>query len=230
MKTFRVLFLTVGWLAMQSAGAALVTLVDPGSTFSVTYDDSATGLFGPPTLAANTLRFNPAGFQVQASGPAKTVIQSSTIVMTLNLHERHEFEQIQLIERGNYQLNSVSFASLKVSGMIRAEDTADPAGTGTTAFIDTTGPFINDNRVHDWEAGAALVRQAGAWFRARELRFTLENILTAQALQESDLASIDKREIGGESVTLRIATIPLPPAMLLWLAGAALLIRVSRRD
>jgi hypothetical protein len=203
-------FLLIG----QSANASLITLDEMGSAFTLTYDSSSIGLFGTPSLSHGSIAFSPNAFNAQATTPSFTDLSNSTIVMTLSIKDGYQFNNIALTERGDYVLND---GMVKALGQIRVHDKANVLASEATDFISTTsGAFINDFNLHNWEATAGVDQSTGSWYKGKEITLTLENLLIAQMDNSPGFAFIEKK-----LVALQITTtaVPLPTAALFLITG-----------
>lgn len=211
----------------QSANASLVTISDVGSTFSLSYESTSMGLFGTPTLINDTISFNPHSFNAKSTGPSYTDITTSTFVMTLTVKQGHEFSNIALTERGDYWLSNASSTDVNVGGQIRVHDNANVVNSEATDFINkTSGAFIGDNNLHNWEATAVVDKSSSDWYKGEELTLTLENVLIAQALGFPDYAFIEKKLAALEVTT---TVVPLPAASLLLIFSLLSLLPASRK-
>jgi hypothetical protein len=211
-------FFTIG----QSANASLVTIDDMGSAFTLSYESTSIGLFGMPSLSNGTISFSPSSFAAQSTGPSFTDITNSTFVMTLNIKNGYQFNNISLVERGDYFLNN---ASVDVGGQIRVHDTANVIASEATDFItETSGAYISDSNFHNWEATAGINKSDSDWYKGKELTLTLENVLIAQALGFPDLAFIEKK-----LVALEITTVPLPAASMFLILSLLSLLPATRK-
>jgi len=212
--------------SLQSASAALVTVVDPlgNSDFSVTYDDAQAGPFGTPFLSNNTIFFVPNDFAAQSANGEGLETLADSFAMRLDvITDGFSLDNFDLDEEGDYILNGPG-AFVSASGEMRVFDATNP---GTT-FIDQleTGPLNMQSPTFDpvdW-FGSASIGAGDGWSGATSAWLTVENILVASTDSHNTLAFIEKKYAG---VAIEVTTVPLPGSI--WLFASALLFVAGRR-
>lgn len=208
--------------ASLPAYGALVTISDPNSDFTVTYDDSHTGPFGQPYLSNNTIFFLPDDFSATSTNGEGVAFNTDTIQLQLNAVDPDvQLDVFSLQESGDYILSGPN-SSVSVSGELRISDALTP----NDEFISQlqTGPLnINDGSLQQW-VGNANIDGSDGWGGASSVLLTLQNNLFASTSDPNSLAFVQKKRAGIEIV---VSVVPLPGAV--WLFGAALVPLLAAR-
>lgn len=219
------LAVVTGWSG--AAHAALVTIYDPTgqSDFSVTYDDTQTGVFGQPQIANNTVYFLPNDFFASSSNGLAPASINDNFLFRLDVLAGHSFslDQFNLTERGDYRLNGAG-ASVSVAGELQAYDTFSPS----TVFADMldTGPLnVADDQLHNW-TGSASIGSTDGWTGTTSAWIFIDSTLTADTQALNEFAFIEKK-FTGVAIELAVTQVPLPPAI--WMFGTALVLLTGGR-
>lgn len=218
----QILLVTVLALSALPATAAMVTVEDPsgGSDYTVTYDDTQTGLYGAPQLRNNTIFFLPSNFYAESLNGGGDALTHSTIQLTLNaLTPGFSFDQFNVLERGDYLLNGPG-AEVDVEGQITVFDPDDAFNYYSTFFGADAPTDINDNDLHSWTASANIDASSGWIAGSTEVQLTLENLLQASTEFAGTTAFIEKK-FSGIAISVNRSPIPAPAA--LWLLGSAVI-------
>jgi hypothetical protein len=193
------------------------------SQFEACYDSSAggTGLFGTPSLFGNNIIFSPNSFTATSSDGAGTNTTSSSVIIRLAAIGSYVFDDLTLVELGDYKLNGEN-SSVGVSGDLEVDDLLGPIST-TDSITSASDLTLNDDTLHDWDAGAATA----LYWNPTLIEVTITNILEAYTESGTvpSLAFIEKK-IVGSSTTLSVGPPPLPPVPVpgaVWLFGSGLL-------
>jgi len=202
-------------LFATGASAALVTI--PGANFDLTYDDSALGLYGTPSLNGNVISFQPSDyFALSVNGVAATALdlELATISLQITVHDGFRLQSIGLEEVGTYfKHGDGSFVG--VSGQTSAWDIAQGLGsqvttplTADTSF-DITNPVspVPDLTLHDWSATA--VTDLSGFANTKTLGFTIQNVLAAFT-SPSDPSDFRSALISKTGVALDVGVTPIP--------------------
>lgn len=224
----RVNKLAAGMLLMTqtlsgAAFAASVTLA--GSTVDFTFDDDLLGLFGPASVAGDTLFFTPTAFDAQSLNGMGFALTNKTLSVRVAAHDGYEFDALNLVERGDYLLLGTG-GMVDVSGQIRALDLANPltditAGIVTTAALTTLG-----TPMHNWTATAMADVSA---LDARAINVTIQNLLLASTTSGGSLAFIEKKFAGLSIETTAVTPVPEAETWAMMLVGLGLVGWAARR-
>jgi len=207
--------LVLGAALMSAAMAAsAATVVAPGKTVNFVYDDSALGLFGTPTVVANsnTLIFNPTTFSAESFNSNGYALTHSTInIDVVALDPGASIKGASLSESGDY-LRYGSTADVGAGGQLRATNLLNnvPPLVGpitVSTSLDPTSAFTPA----EWAAGASV--DTSGW-NVSQLRITVQDLLGATSLQLGDGAFIQKKY-----ASLTVSTVPIPGAALLFGPG-----------
>jgi hypothetical protein len=218
-------------------------------------EDTTTGdtlpLFGAPIFGADSIDFNPVGFDATASGTGDTDTTGARLTFTIMAHAGKSIMNINFSEAGDTTLgglgNDSTSTSVTASGTltVNAVDgvaiaplvrpialTFTPSGGTYGLLTDAAGGPI----FHTPWTGSLLVNvgqiltQAGIpfTFGASKVSIDLVNTLSA-ATQTGTAAVISKKDFGGISITVNI---PEPTSVVLasaaFLGSVGLLLRRRR--
>lgn len=232
MLSFRKVFLILGLLPVASVVSASPIVLN-ASHFSVTYDDSQTGLYGAASMSGSgdTVFFTPSQFQT-ASG-----LVSSTVKLNLSVDPGYVFSGLSYSEGGDYFL--LGGASVNVTGSIDAKNTDTLALTSLVltpgAPLDNVTSLFNFQTTNWSLAGDVSLTGLGA---PTSLLLTLGNELFASPASSSGQGFIEKKFVGLKLLTvpassnLAQASVPEPASWTLLLAGmmAAVWTRSRQRE
>jgi hypothetical protein len=239
--------------------AALAVPINYGSHVGTTVDylnvteDTTTGdtlpLFGAPIFSADSIDFNPVGFDAAASGTGDSDTTGARLTFTIMAHAGKAVTNINFSEAGDTTLgglgNDSTATSVTASGTVTISQvdgvniaplvrpialTFSPSG-GTYGLLSdgAGGPIFHT----PWTGSLLLnvnsiLTTAGVPFSfgASKVEIDLVNTLTATT-QTGTAAVISKKDFGGISITVNI-----PEPGTLMLAGLAVLglMSFSRRD
>jgi len=223
MMSLRKSFLLLGLLSWVNVAQAAIIELD-GDRFSVSYDDTQTGLYkqGYVSGLLDTVYFLPNTLSVQSNG--SLVTNPTQLQLTLTIDPGYVFSGLSFTERGDYYLLRSGDVDVAASVRLLNPDTAD-----TAELILASGVLSQTRQTTPWELSGSLAPAAlGA---SQTWLITLDNELFATA-PTGGLGFIQKTYAGFQIAT-RPADVPEPSGLALLLAGgiAALLARrqASRR-
>lgn len=217
----RVNLLAAGVLAFAQtlAGAAVAAPVTlTGSTVDFAFDDALLGLFGPASVAGDTLFFTPTAFEAQSLNGAGFSLTRATLNIRLTAHAGHGFESVGVAERGDYLLLGAG-GMADVGGQVRVFNVASPLADLTAAIASPVPMTATGLPTHDWSAGA-FVDVSG--LGARALNVTLENLLVAATFDPAALAFVEKKFAALTVDTVAVTPVPEADRYAMMLAGLGL--------
>lgn len=198
-----------------------------------------TPLFGLPTIAGNTLTFNPTSFSASTNGSGPPDLTDGLLTTLIMATGSSPILSVDLAESGHYSLGGVGVANATVSTpvfltVLQVNNASIVPFTisGNLAFTPSGGTFdlVNDPGVNVPWSGvgsfdvATAVAAHGFSGGATKVRLTLNNTLVAFSQGRAG-AEIEKDEV---EITINT---PEPGTLVLLALGAglALLSRVRRR-
>jgi hypothetical protein len=224
MKTLAAGILLLGQTLSGAAFAASVTLA--GTTVDFTFDDALLGLFGPASVAGDTLYFTPVGFRAQSLNGAGFALANDTMNVRVAAHGGWSFAGMDLLERGDYLLLGAG-SMADVGGQIRVFDVASPLAE-LDASISASAPLdLSGMPTHNWRAAATL--DLSAWNDAQTLNVTIQNLLLASTGASPSLAFIEKKFVGLTPAMLEVTPVPEAETYAMMLAGLGLVGWAARR-
>lgn len=198
--------------------AGSMTVMDPNSDFSVTYNPGEAGLFGTLVLSHNTIFFLPDNFSAEALGPNSSAFAIETLQLRLDATTPgFSFDNFLMQEEGDYMVNGVD-TLVSVTGEMRVRSIDDMMTTYTNGFqFNDVGD--QGTALPDWQ-GSAVIDATTGWTGTDSgtVFLTLQNNLSAQVGADGTRAFISKKSAG---VSIAINPIPVPAAV--WLFGSGLL-------
>ena len=210
-------------LGQTFSGAALAASVTlAGNNFDFTFDDSMLGLFGPATVADDTIYFTPVDFQAESLNGAGYALSNDAVNIQITSRSGLSFSNIALTEQGSYLLLG-SGSTADVSGMLWVRDAAAPltqvtTDIQTTSALDQQGPALNS-----WAANASA--DLSAWTGTQSVNVTVRDILLASTTAGASVATVDKAFVG-----LTVTPVPEAETYAMMLAGLGLVgWRIARR-
>ena len=201
-----------------------------GTDFNVEYNLGDVGLYGDARIIGNNVIFTPTSFgAVSQDGGGTDNTSSQVIIDILVTNPAFALDELNLIERGRYQLNGAG-STVNHTGGIDAFDLTNFSFLSDS--IDETAPLnINDNQTHNWDALGSIdfLADPGHIFSTQGAQITINNSLQAftQSGVVPSFASIEKTFqqqvviLGVNSMPPPLAPVPVPPAV--WLFGSSLL-------
>lgn len=197
-----------------AAFAASVTLT--GDNVDFTFDDSMLGLFGPATLAGDTLYFTPINFKAESLNGEGYALSNDAVNIQMTARAGMSFSDVALVEQGNYLLLG-SGSTADVSGKMWVRDSAAPL-THTTADIQTTGALDQmGTQTNSWSAAATA--DLSGWTGTQSVNVTVRDILLASTIDGPSVAYVDKTFVG---LTPSVAPVPEAQTYAMMLAGLGL--------
>jgi hypothetical protein len=230
--------------------AALAAPISYGSFVGTTVsyidvtEDSTTSdptpLFGAPVFSANSLDFNPVGFDAQAMGAGGNDVTGARLTFTVEANPGHAVTNISFSEAGDTTLagagTDATSTAVTATGTMTIDEvdgaaitplvrpialTFTPSGGGYGLATDGGGAAIF---FQQW-TGALLVNinqiltQEGVpfTFGATSLEINIVNTLTASS-ETGTTSAINKHDFGGISITVNI---PEPTTLMLVGLGIA---------
>lgn len=217
----RVNLLAAGVLAFAQtlAGAAVAAPVTlTGSTVDFAFDDALLGLFGPASVAGDTLFFTPTAFDAQSLNGSGFSLTKETANIRMTAHAGREFNTIDLVERGDYLLLGAG-GMVDVGGQIRVFDVAAPLVDVTASIVASMPMVMPGLPTYNWSAMAfADVSGLGA----RAINVTVENLLMASTFSPASLAFVEKKFAGLTVGTLAVTPVPEADSYAMMFAGLGL--------
>ena len=204
-------------LALLSANAQAATQRLDGSKFDVIYDDSKLGLFGDLTLAGNTLVFQPNEFFAESTSK-KWDIARSTFSFWIEADAGHHLTGATLTEGGDYGVLGKS-ADAFAAGETRVVDWRNPS-VSKDVDLGVTYESVTKGKLANWEAVSTQTFESGA----TKVRFTIENLLFANAGSKTGYSFIEKKY-----ASLTVSAVPEPESYAMLLAGLGIIGAVARR-
>ena len=198
-----------------------------GTDFNIEYNLGDVGLYGDARIIGNNVVFTPTGFGAQSIDGAGTVNTGGQVIIDiLATNPSFAIDQLNLVERGRYQLNGAG-STVNHTGTLDAFDLTNFSFLNDS--IDETAPLtINDNQSHNWTATGGLDFLADPFhaFSTQGAQITINNSLSAftQPGTVPSFASIEKT-FQQQVVILGINSMPpsvVPVPAAVWLFGSAL--------
>ena len=206
------ILLGLGLLASAGlAQAAPITLY--GDRFSVTYDDTQTGLFGAGALSGSldTFFFQPTAFSTFSAGG--TTQASSSLQFTITVDAGYSLAGLGLSEWGGYFLSG--------GGSVAASANAQLVNLGTLAASNLAlAPGVPLNQAGgtvNWSMSGLLAPAAGA---GDSFQVTFDSLLTSSPV--NGIGFIQANYTGFRVITQPVA-VPEPSSLALLAAGSAAL-------
>lgn len=204
--------------ALLSSQALAIPVTVSGATVSFTYDSDLAGLFGAPTVVADSIFFNPTSFKAQSFNGAGFVSTSQTFNITVNAKPGYLVSAVNLTEDGDYY-NIGSGTGVAVGGKLYVRDLGSPLSTPLSASIKPTAPLtdvttLGGFETTNWTATAGVTVPSAV----SGVNVTIQNILLANSSSLGSAAFIEKKFAGLSIVT----AIPEPQTYALFLAGLGL--------
>lgn len=197
-----------------------------------------TGYFGTPTLAGDSLVFNPTSFEAQASGGAIDLVDG-TLSFILDASSDTTLNDLTINEAGFYSLIGVGTTATRVIAAlaitVQILEVNNVAVVGPVPQTNTSYQFLNANLVADgpailasWSGAAnfdleAAAIQLGLDGNVTKAAVTINNQLIAIS-EAGSVAFVDKKGFSAFTVT-----IPEPGTISLLLAGGTLMM-LRRRN
>lgn len=220
-------------LLIPIAQAATVTVTDPNSDFSVTYNDDEAGAFGQLFLSNNTIFFIPDNFLVSSNNGDGFQMISETLNLQLNATTPgFTFDSFVLNEEGDYIVNGDG-TQVSASGEMRVRAGDDPATTFLSSF-DFLANGDQGTATQQWNGTTVIdgstqsTNGLSTWMGTESTVFlTLQNVLTASSDSAGDGAFIQKKF---EGVSISVNPVPIPGAVWLFASALAGLFGYRRRN
>jgi hypothetical protein len=202
-------------------------------------------LFGAPTIAGNTLDFNPVGFSASASGGSFDLTDGQ-LDLTILANPGNAIPTIQFSEAGDFTLGGVGTAGtfvdvsatffidiVKVDGvsinpiLATASMNFSPVASGTFDLVNNPGFGQVWAGVFTFDVNAFLTANNISYISgATEIKVTLDNTLAAFS-EAGTAALIAKKDFKGLGIT--VPEIPEPTILTLLLCGGGALWVRSRK-
>jgi hypothetical protein len=201
-------------------------------------------LYRQPTVAANTLDFNPQGFGAFASGGGldltdgqltlTILANNGSAIPTLNFWEAGDYSLIgsgttntYVDVTANYFINITKVDGVGITPInIMGTMSFNPVGTGTFTLPSNPGNGNLWNGMISVDINNALaLANVPYLFGATEVQFNFDNVLTARS-ESGSISIIQKKDFQG-SVGISVI-VPEPSILAMTLCGAGLLI--ARRN
>lgn len=194
-----------------------------GDHFSVTYDSTQTGIYGPGYLSGSldTFYFQPTVFTAFSAG--SPVLTSASLQFTLVMDAGYRLGGLEFNEWGNYFLSNAGMT--KVAADVQVHDTnmltASTLGLQSGLSLDQSGSSVN------WALSGLIAPPSTA---SQILQITLNNDLTSAPV--GGIGFIQKSYTGFKVLAVAVAdpmAVPEPSSWTLVLAGALAASLVGRR-
>lgn len=241
------LTLSLGGLIAANSTAAPINYGDfSGSTvvFKQVTEDSATDavpLFGAPTVAGNSLDFNPIGFASSSSG-GSTDNTTGVLTFDIDANPGNFISMVKIAESGDYNifgtggLGTEATVSAAVFIDVIEVDGVGVAGVNGNAnlvFTPSDGDYnLQDDGfaiaaifegILDYDVEQLLIDEGVSFVNgATKVRVELNNVLTTTS-ESGSQSFIQKKDFDGMSVTI------VPEPGTLALAGAGIGLTLTRR-
>lgn len=195
--------------ASLTANAEMVTL--EGKDFNFIYDNST--LFGEATVTGNSFYFLPTGFKAAAlNGDTQLTSEVLSVQIVAKAGSSAQVKTIKLTEKGDYVL--ANNGSVRANARLEIFSTTQQLSSDVVSA--NTGLLSGDTGLGNVEWNLNLNHNL-SWGADSGVRFTLENDLLAQALNQGDYAMIAKKSA---QFVVTVNEVPVPAAA--WLFGSAL--------
>jgi hypothetical protein len=202
-------------------------------------------LFGAPTIAGNTLDFNPVGFSASASGGSFDLTDGQ-LDLTIRANPGNAIPTIQFSEAGDFALGGVGTAGtfvdvsatffidiVKVDGVginplvTTASMNFSPVASGTFDLVNHPGFGQLWAGAFTFDVNAFLTANNISYISgATEIKVTLDNTLAAFS-EAGTVALIAKKDFKGLGIT--VPEVPEPTILTLVLCGGAAMWVRSRK-
>ncbi|MBS1143590.1 MAG: hypothetical protein H6R14_996 [Proteobacteria bacterium] len=206
--------------ALISTGALAATQTLDAGNYTITYDDTALGLFGTPVLTSSGIAFAPGG--TPGFTAVNTVLQSIA-ALTITADAGYKLTSFNLNEKGSYFKvggDSVVF----VGGKLTVQDLVNTGNSvvkdissGSPLSVTTT--FDQNFKTETWSA------TAGASLAASKVHVSIFDVLGAIPFN-GGYASIGKSNV---ILDVTVAAVPEPQSFAMLLAGLGIVGAVARR-
>jgi hypothetical protein len=199
-----------------------------GTSICYTYDDAqgAVGLFGTPTLVGDSLVFLPPSFRAESLNGAGTDVVSANFIFD-NIYSKNgvsDITNLTVYESGDYDIiNGDEVGADVLLTVVNLEPNPGfppipETGTSLTSF----DAFGDSGGQQEWELLNSYNLADDFSLSTKSLQLSLQNTLTATALDSGDSAWIQKK------LTFT-AAVPVPAAVWLFGSGLGLLGWMRRR-
>jgi hypothetical protein len=207
----------IGAVVSVGANASAVSLT--GSSFTVTYDDSITTLFGAPTLSGNLLTFSPQSFSVVGVS-AQPSFTSGLLGLQVSALAGYQLNSVSLYEQGNFRLVGPN------SGFGIGETmSVVPSDSAGATNIQRSGALSGQF----FETGSWIIDQAAvSGLSSRAANVTLNPFLFATGGTGS-IAFANLTTAKLTFATSLVAPVPEPDAYLMMLTGLGMVGVIARR-
>lgn len=226
MKRVNLLAASVLAFAQTLSGAAVAAPVTlTGSTVDFSFDDSLLGLFGPASIAGDTLYFTPTSFVAESMNGEGFDLARETLNVQMTARSGYELQTLNVVERGDYLLyGSGSFAD--VGGQVRVFNVAAPLDEITASIAPQASMTMTGLPTHNWNSDLS-VNLAG--FAPGTLNVTLQNLVLASTSAPGSLAFAEKKFAGLTAATVAVTPVPEADTYAMMLAGLGLVGWGARR-
>jgi hypothetical protein len=239
------MLLSLCFLLQASRGAPINYGSFTGTTVNyidVTEDTTTSDpvpLFGAPIFSADSLDFNPVGFDAQAMGAGGSDVTGARLTFSIEAHQGKFLRNISFSEAGDTTLAGAgsdnTATSVTATGTITVTHanfapitpvsqpialTFTPSGGGYGLGSDGGGGPIFSQQ---W-SGSLLLNIHQIVPNATKVSIDLTNTLTASS-QAGTMATINKKDFGGISITVNI---PEPASLVLAAFGLVLWTALGR--
>lgn len=211
MLSLRKVLLGVGLLSSVTLAQAVPITLN-ADRFSITYDDTAAGIYKPGRISGSldTIYFRPATFSALSGGVAASTLASLQLTLTVN--PGYVFSGLAYTGRGDYFRFGDS--AVDVTARVRAVNATTAASTILSLAPDM--PLAQAGHSTPWELTGDLALQSLG--TPHTMLITLDNALFANA-SNGGLGFIQKTYMGFR-VTTEAVAVPEPTTWALLLAGA----------
>ncbi|MCO6411541.1 MAG: VPLPA-CTERM sorting domain-containing protein [Thiogranum sp.] len=215
-------------------GSSVLTALE-GTTVCFVYDSNDIDpVFGTISVSGNTIFSTPtAGFRAESNDGVgihtNTNTDNFTGIGTIQIIAKPGavFDSIVVREVGDYRMTS-NAGSVDVDGELRVWDWNDFVfGPDQTTNLAINGDLtIKDSNTHQWDALGSFNLGTAMWQGIDHLGLKLQNNLSAVTDSSGQSAWIEKKIIGGITVT---TVVPVPAAVWLFASGLLGLAGIARR-
>lgn len=206
MISFHSIFLALVLAASANVAQAAPLTTFNGDRFSVTYDESQTGLYGPGKLSGSldTFYFQPTVFTAFSAG--SPVITSASLQFTLVMDSGYLLGGLEFNEWGNYLLSSAGMTNVEASVQVHDSNML----TVSALELNQSGGSV------DWALSGLIAPPTPG---SQILQITLNNELTSAPA--GGIGFIQKSYTGFKVLAVAEPTlVPEPSTWVLVLVGA----------
>jgi hypothetical protein len=195
-------------------------VIDCGPNVCFQYDEAQAGIasFGAPVRVGDAMQFLPPALLVASAGGIGAVNLSVAFVFDRIFSVAGgEILSFGVFEEGDYEI--IGSGSVTASLGLKAESNLAAEEVVASALFSASG---DSGAAQIWTAEATLAPEAGFGGPATDIRFTITNLLGANAPGLGDLAWVQKKFVVAAGEIAPPAPVPVPGTLWLLVTGAGL--------